>query len=186
MMRWHPRGLGEKSQRRIISLPNSTPMIDSDVERHEGSAHALPTTLQNPPFRPSEKFHALSFRSIACGRQVVDGTLLLLPDELPLPYSATKTAAMPIPVPTHIELTPTFFPVRLSSYRSVEIWRAPVQPKGCPNAIAPPGTTHALSALAGSYCSKNVRLSEGRRKCNSPLGFTFSIGKPSSSAHHRH
>lgn len=30
-------------------------------------------------------------------------------------YSATHTAAIPIPVPTHIDVTPTFCPVRLNS-----------------------------------------------------------------------
>ena len=34
-------------------------------------------------------------------------------------YSATHTAAMPMPVPTHMLLTPTRFPVRRNSYSSV-------------------------------------------------------------------
>lgn len=47
-----------------------------------------------------------------------------------LSYSATQTAAMPIPVPTHILVTPTFWPVLRSSYSKVLTWRAPVQPSG--------------------------------------------------------
>lgn len=47
-----------------------------------------------------------------------------------LPYSATQTAAMPIPVPTHILVTPTFCPVRLSSVNNVPTCLAPVQPNG--------------------------------------------------------
>jgi hypothetical protein len=35
-------------------------------------------------------------------------------------YSATHTAAIPIPVPTHMLVTPTVLFVRLSSYSSVE------------------------------------------------------------------
>ena len=63
-----------------------------------------------------------------------------------LQYSATNNPAMPIPEPTHILVSPTFLPVRLSSVNKVDTCLAPVVPKGCPNAIAP------------------------------PLGFTFSIG----------
>ena len=53
-------------------------------------------------------------------------------------YSATQTAAMPIPVPTHILVTPTFSPRLLNSYNNVLTCLAPVQPSGCPKAIAPP------------------------------------------------
>ena len=55
-----------------------------------------------------------------------------------LTHSLTQTAAIPIPVPTHILVTPIFFPVRPNSLKSVATCLAPVQPKGCPNAIAPP------------------------------------------------
>lgn len=47
-------------------------------------------------------------------------------------------AAAPIPVPIHIETTPNFFPVLANSGSNVAICREPVQPKGCPRAIAPP------------------------------------------------
>lgn len=45
-------------------------------------------------------------------------------------YSLMKSAAAPIPVPTHMEVIPTRFPVRFSSGRRVAIWRAPVAPRG--------------------------------------------------------
>ena len=45
-------------------------------------------------------------------------------------YSATHTAAMPIPVPTHILVTPTFLPVLRSSVNKVLTCQAPVQPSG--------------------------------------------------------
>lgn len=47
-------------------------------------------------------------------------------------------AAAPIPVPIHIEVKPYFFPVLSSSWNKVTIYLEPVQPKGCPKAIAPP------------------------------------------------
>jgi hypothetical protein len=53
-------------------------------------------------------------------------------------YSATHTAAMPMPVPTHILVTPICLPVRLSSVSRVLTCLAPVTPRGCPKAIAPP------------------------------------------------
>jgi hypothetical protein len=68
----------------------------------------------------------------------------------PLNYSLSIIAAAPIPVPIHIEVTinlkdesnfnipPTFFPCRFNSGKRVAICLAPVQPKGCPSAIAPP------------------------------------------------
>lgn len=45
-------------------------------------------------------------------------------------YSATQTAAIPIPVPTHMEVTPIFLLVRVSSVSKVLTWREPVQPRG--------------------------------------------------------
>jgi hypothetical protein len=45
-------------------------------------------------------------------------------------YSETQTAAIPIPVPTHMLVTPIFLFVRLSSVSSVLTWREPVQPRG--------------------------------------------------------
>lgn len=53
-------------------------------------------------------------------------------------YSLSMTAAAPIPVPMHIEITPNFPPVLLSSGRRVAICLAPVHPSGCPRAMAPP------------------------------------------------
>ena len=48
--------------------------------------------------------------------------------------------AAPIPDPMHIEVTKVFPPLRRSSCNPVATCRAPVQPSGCPNAIAPPLT----------------------------------------------
>lgn len=45
-------------------------------------------------------------------------------------YSATQTAATPIPVPTHMLVTPTCLPVLFSSVRRVLTCRAPVHPRG--------------------------------------------------------
>lgn len=45
-------------------------------------------------------------------------------------YSRTQTAAIPIPVPTHIDVTPTFLSVRFSSVNSVLTCLAPVHPSG--------------------------------------------------------
>lgn len=53
-------------------------------------------------------------------------------------HSASKIAAIPIPLPTHIEITPNFFFVLLNSVNKVDTCLAPVAPRGCPNAIAPP------------------------------------------------
>mmetsp|Transcript_88067 Transcript_88067/g.195920 ORF Transcript_88067/g.195920 Transcript_88067/m.195920 type:complete len:205 (-) Transcript_88067:731-1345(-) len=58
------------------------------------------------------------------------------------------TPAAPMPVPMHIETTPSFFPVRLSSGSKVAIWREPVQPNGWPIAIAPPfGLTFSMGTF---------------------------------------
>ena len=43
-----------------------------------------------------------------------------------------------MPVPIHIEITPYFLLVLLSSDIKVTSYLAPVAPKGCPSAIAPP------------------------------------------------
>lgn len=53
-------------------------------------------------------------------------------------YSRTQTAAIPIPVPTHILVTPTSSPLLPNSFSKVETCLAPVHPRGWPNAMAPP------------------------------------------------
>jgi hypothetical protein len=45
---------------------------------------------------------------------------------------------MPCPVPIHMLVRQTFFFVLRASLKIVQIWRAPVAPRGCPRAIAPP------------------------------------------------
>jgi len=47
-------------------------------------------------------------------------------------------AAAPIPAPIHIETNPVFLFYLFNSGIKVAIYLAPVQPKGCPKAIAPP------------------------------------------------
>lgn len=49
--------------------------------------------------------------------------------------SDTNIPAIPIPVPTHIDVTATFFPRCLSSVSAVTTCRAPVHPRGCPKAL---------------------------------------------------
>jgi hypothetical protein len=53
-------------------------------------------------------------------------------------HSLSKIAQAPIPVPMHMETTPNFLLVLLSSWKSVTIILAPVIPTGWPRAIAPP------------------------------------------------
>ena len=53
-------------------------------------------------------------------------------------HSRSITAAAPCPVPIHIEITPILPPVRFNSERRVPTMRAPVIPRGCPRAMAPP------------------------------------------------
>lgn len=74
------------------------------------------------------------------------------------PYSATHTAAIPMPVPTHMLVTPTFLSVLFNSYSNVETCRAPVQPNGCPNAIAPP----AVIVSSVSCFEASVRCNHAR------------------------
>ena len=45
-------------------------------------------------------------------------------------YSRINTAAAPMPVPIHIDVTSTFPPRRFSSFSPVTTCRAPVQRKG--------------------------------------------------------
>jgi hypothetical protein len=55
-----------------------------------------------------------------------------------LNHSLSMIPAAPIPVPMHI-LTKPYLPfVLFNSGINVAIYLAPVHPKGCPNAIAPP------------------------------------------------
>jgi len=51
---------------------------------------------------------SLSYRDMQHDLSTTMNTLLLF-------YSATQTALMPMPVPTHMDVLPTFLPVRFSS-----------------------------------------------------------------------
>lgn len=42
------------------------------------------------------------------------------PTRVPFRHSATQTALMPIPVPMHMDVLPTFLPVLFSSYSKVD------------------------------------------------------------------
>ena len=64
--------------------------------------------------------------------------LLYLYNRFLFHFYNSKIAAAPIPVPMHI-LTKPYFPfVLFNSGNKVETYLAPVQPKGCPKAMAPP------------------------------------------------
>src|ERR1035437_1930745 len=52
--------------------------------------------------------------------------------------SLTNSPAIPCPVPIHILVNNTFFFCLRHSLNPVTICLAPVAPKGCPKAIAPP------------------------------------------------
>jgi hypothetical protein len=55
-------------------------------------------------------------------------------------------AAAPYPDPMHIEITPYFLFYLFNSGNKQAIYLAPVQPNGCPIAIAPPfGLTFFMS-----------------------------------------
>lgn len=62
------------------------------------------------------------------------------------------TAAAPMPPALHIDITPYLPPMRFSSGRSVASCLAPVAPKGCPKAIAPP------ESKAGIDMSSQIHL----------------------------
>lgn len=47
-------------------------------------------------------------------------------------------AAAPIPAPIHILIKPNLAPYLFNSGKRVATYLAPVQPNGCPKAIAPP------------------------------------------------
>src|SRR5271154_1127307 len=61
--------------------------------------------------------------------------------------SLTSNPAIPCPVPIHILVTRTLLFVLLATLKIVQICLAPVAPRGCPRAIAPPiGLTFAWSS----------------------------------------
>ena len=53
-------------------------------------------------------------------------------------WSISKTPAAPCPVPTHIVTMPCLARWVFNSLRSCTVSLAPVQPRGCPRAMAPP------------------------------------------------
>src|SRR5690606_32483797 len=52
----------------------------------------------------------------------------------------SRTMAMPMPPPTHMDSTPNCLSCHCSELISVDVMRAPVMPNGWPTAIAPPLT----------------------------------------------
>merc|ERR1739848_610342 len=55
-------------------------------------------------------------------------------------HSLSKTAAAPIPLPMHMETTPYLLFLFAISWSKVAVHLAPVHPRGCPKAMAPPLT----------------------------------------------
>ena len=62
-------------------------------------------------------------------------------------YRREKEAAAPMPPPIHMVTSAHSARVRWSADRALQGSTAPVAPRGCPNAMAPPlGFTHTLSS----------------------------------------
>src|SRR4051795_10764763 len=97
-----------------------------------------------------------------CGAENPAGLLATHPERPPneegdqeqeddyLDCAQTRSISVPVPrpPPQHIVTNPTDLSERSISWRSVVIRRAPVEPSGCPSAIAPPLTlTRSMSGL---------------------------------------
>src|SRR4051812_23326090 len=82
-------------------------------------------------------------------------------------HRRSKMPAAPIPPPTHMLTRPYRAFRRRISYNSVVVSFAPVQPSGCPNAMAPP-LTFSLSGSIGSSrrhastCAANASFNSTR------------------------
>jgi hypothetical protein len=126
-------------------LPSIPYKLPPDILNNEAKTVRTGTNVPLTQAGPCKSFHIDKSNYIFSNLDQIQ-TIFELCNQRCLQYSATNNPAMPIPEPTHILVSPTFLPVRLSSVNKVDICLAPVVPKGCPNAIAP------------------------------PLGFTFSIG----------
>ena len=66
-------------------------------------------------------------------------------------YVRSKIPAAPIPPPTHMLTRPYRAFRRLISYNNVVVSFAPVQPSGCPRAIAPPLTFRRSASIGSSF-----------------------------------
>src|SRR5690349_16627160 len=78
--------------------------------------------------------------------------------------SHSKIPAAPCPPPTHMVTMPYFDLRRAISRRIVAVNLAPVQPSGCPSAIAPPLTLTRAGSMPASRitaraCTANASLS---------------------------
>ena len=69
--------------------------------------------------------------------------------------SFSQRAAMPIPVPMHMEVMPNFPFVRLNCGSKVATCRAPVQPSGCLGTCGErsPQAGHSTMVVSGVVCS---------------------------------
>mmetsp|Transcript_100081 Transcript_100081/g.261008 ORF Transcript_100081/g.261008 Transcript_100081/m.261008 type:complete len:300 (+) Transcript_100081:206-1105(+) len=90
------------------------------------------------------------------------------------------TLAAPMPVPMHIETTPSFPLVRFSSGSSVAIRREPVQPRGWPRAMAPPlGFTFSIGIFK---CSMVMVACEAKASLISKMSTSATLAPAFSSA----
>ena len=79
-------------------------------------------------------------------------------------YKSSKIPAAPCPVPTHMVTIPYFLFCLFSSFMICTVSFAPVQPSGCPNAIAPPFTliTSGFKSnvlITANYCEAKASFS---------------------------
>mmetsp|Transcript_25129 Transcript_25129/g.63060 ORF Transcript_25129/g.63060 Transcript_25129/m.63060 type:complete len:206 (-) Transcript_25129:235-852(-) len=85
-----------------------------------------------------------------------------------------------MPEPMHMETTPSFLPVRLSSGRRLAICRPPVQPSGCPRAMAPPfGFTFSMGIWR---CSIDMVACEAKASLISKMSMSPTCSPAFSSA----
>src|SRR5262245_16174526 len=86
----------------------------------------------------------------------------------------SKRAACPWPTPTQSVASPYFPPRRLSSWSSVTTSRAPLIPRGCPSAIAPPLTftfsgSRPSSRITTRLCEAKASFSSTRSRSETSI-----------------
>src|SRR4029453_17611341 len=82
-------------------------------------------------------------------------------------HKRSKMPAAPMPPPTHMVTSPYFALRRCISCSRVVLSFAPVQPSGCPSAIAPPLTLRRSGSIGSSRrhastCAANASFSSNR------------------------
>ena len=115
--------------------PTAIPASGVDERRHVGGAAGPPADRSRLDRRGTERLSAS-------------------------PQTRWISVPVPRPPPQHIVTKPISLSERSSSCRSVVIRRAPVEPSGCPSAIAPPLTlTRSMSGL----CSRRQAATTGAK-----------------------